>query len=1017
MNRLTLVVQCIIGLWLGTILPASAATYYFSSAGKDTYSAAQAQRSATPWKSLAKLEEMMSTLQAGDSVLFRRGDVFYGHIQVRVSGRAGQPMVLGAYGSGAQPIIDGSVLLTDWEPTGSPQRWQTTCDSCQTVPALYQGERVLPLGRFPNRDEANDGYLIIRQGFGKNRFTGQGLSGTTSWEGAEAVVRSARWTLDRGTIRQQSGSTLTLAENTTYAIPKNFGFFIQNHPATLDQAGEWSYEADLHRITWFAHQAAPQRATLYAAYQPYVLEIRGKKYIEVNDLTFRRARVSNVYLWGGEHITLNNIRSTQGATDGIQLFNCQRTTVMHSTIDQQANNGLVAKNSETLTIRDNTLTATGTVAGMGSSGDGMYNALTVTGNHIEVLRNTITQTGYVGIDFRGTHITVRNNTVSYFCTVKDDGAGIYTWTRPQQRLEELRVSGNVVLHGGGSAMGTDRPEKSVAEGIYLDDRTHNVEVDHNTVAYCEGSGIYVHNSRAISLHHNTLYDNRVPIKMISNGKPANREMQIRRCQVYNNVLVALDRQQPLIELISVDKDVVRFGTFDENQYVHPFRPYGNFRVTEQLGTSERYDRDFSLRSWQKWAGQDASSRVSPRHYQPFRVTEVLGDNLFANADFNSTTDEWSVWARHGNAQLQWHEAGHKNPGSLQVGFVSLSGQRNAKLLLSGQHGGLTIRAGTYYRLQLSVKSNRDDQPISLILRKSGGDRRELAPTRTLYTATEWQQHEFIFSAEASSSTARLDLQLTEDDGTVWIDHLSLQPVAVQFSEPRDSVRFIYNTEKEPLAAPLSIPRIGTDHRTYVGSAQVPPYRSLVLLSALDASPSPTDKPEEEPTPEHEEEKGPTPGSEPEPEERPNDEPTPEEEPDRDTREKENPDDQKKEGQPEEEHKESDDQSAEEIANDSSSAEGAIVTGLADSEVVATSSLQLYPNPANHQVTLTYPVAYPGDVHTVLINAQGQVVYQQVKHKGSGVHTSLLSLTPLPGGWYTVRVVAGEHVYYSKLIVR
>ena len=257
MNRFKLFTSWMIGLLLVDVFSASAATYYFSSAGRDTYSAIQAQRSTTPWKSLAKLEAIMPSLQPGDSVLFRRGDVFYGRIQVTVSGQAGQPIVLAAYGTGAEPIIDGSVRLTGWEPSEGSNRWQTTCDSCSVVPALYHGERVLPLGRFPNRDAAHDGYLTIEQGFGKNRFTGQGLSGSPFWLGAEAVIRSSRWTLDRVTVSQQSGSTLTLAENTTYAIPKDFGFFMQNHPATLDQVGEWSYEADRHRITWFTRQSNP----------------------------------------------------------------------------------------------------------------------------------------------------------------------------------------------------------------------------------------------------------------------------------------------------------------------------------------------------------------------------------------------------------------------------------------------------------------------------------------------------------------------------------------------------------------------------------------------------------------------------------------------------------------------------------------------------------------------------------------------------------------------------------------
>lgn len=60
---------------------ANAKNYYFSSStGNDNYTAAQAQNKATPWASLLKLTRMTTNgtvcFLPGDSVLFKRGDVF-----------------------------------------------------------------------------------------------------------------------------------------------------------------------------------------------------------------------------------------------------------------------------------------------------------------------------------------------------------------------------------------------------------------------------------------------------------------------------------------------------------------------------------------------------------------------------------------------------------------------------------------------------------------------------------------------------------------------------------------------------------------------------------------------------------------------------------------------------------------------------------------------------------------------------------------------------------------------------
>ena len=979
------------GLILMTVLPGWATTYYFSASGNDARSAAQAQHPNTPWRSLAKLEEIMPSLLPGDSVLFRRGDVFYGSIRVTKSGEAGRPILFAAYGSGAQPIIDGGVLLTNWRSTGVTNRWQTTCDTCQTIPALYQGQQVLPVGRFPNRGAANDGYLTIQQGNGRNRFTGTGISGA-SWVGAEAVIRSSRWTLDRSRVSQQSGNTLTLAENTTYSIPAAFGFFLQNHPATLDRVGEWCYEASRRRITWYTNLANPNRTRVFASFHPYVLDIRGKQHIHVNQLMFRRARISNLYLWGNNNIVLSGLRISQGAADGLQMNNCQRSTIARCTFDQNADNGLVVKNSEYITIRDNELTETGTIAGQGGSGNGSYSAIIVTGNRINVVRNTITQTGYVGVDFRGSNMKVNNNRISDFCTIKDDGAGIYTWASAGEQLVNRQVKDNIVLHGGGAERGTDHPEKILAEGIYLDDRTHNVEVAHNTVAYCGESGIYVHNSRDISLHHNTLFDNRVPVKMISNGEAGNQEMQIRRCQIRYNTLVSVDQAQPLIELVSKDEDVVRFATFNSNRYVHPFRPYGNFQVTQRLGSPERTDHHLSLRSWKRFSGQDAASTLSPRYYQNFRVLETRGANPFTNASFDSTITEWTSWARYGNADVKWHAAGHGDAGSVQVGFSSLTGQRDAKLLLSGHHANLTVRAGVHYRLQLSVKGSQDDQPVKLILRKSGGDRSELASTHTLYTHTDWKQYEFIFAATSSSTSARLDVQVTEDDGTIWIDQVSLQPVRVEYSQPRDSVRFVYNPDTQPLAATLSVPRVGTDFRSYTSSAEVPPYRSLVLLRdetsiILANDEGRAAEPAEPQGATHSEERDPLEA------ERSSDEVV--------------------------RHSSSEGGAAAEepetVADPSRGEE--LITGLDEYEPFTDPVLQLYPNPTRRRVTLSYKTESAGMVRTVVSDAQGRIVYQSSQLMGQGTHTSAISVLKFPRGWYAVRVMTTDQVYQQRLIVQ
>src|SRR6476661_4313399 len=112
----------LIGIFLiiTTSVDVSASTYYFSSTdGDDSRTSAQAQNSSTPWKSLEKLSSFFSSLQPGDEVLFKKGDVFYGSITINKSGSTESPIILSSYGSGMKPIISGFTNITSWNKLGN----------------------------------------------------------------------------------------------------------------------------------------------------------------------------------------------------------------------------------------------------------------------------------------------------------------------------------------------------------------------------------------------------------------------------------------------------------------------------------------------------------------------------------------------------------------------------------------------------------------------------------------------------------------------------------------------------------------------------------------------------------------------------------------------------------------------------------------------------------------------------------------------------------------------------------
>jgi hypothetical protein len=108
--RVTATVVALLSL-LGA--PACATTYYVAAAGSDSNNGTA---TGTPWAHSPGMPGCANTcagvtLQPGDSVLFNRGDAWYGQtLTAPASGSSGSPITFGAYGSGANPILKGSTL-------------------------------------------------------------------------------------------------------------------------------------------------------------------------------------------------------------------------------------------------------------------------------------------------------------------------------------------------------------------------------------------------------------------------------------------------------------------------------------------------------------------------------------------------------------------------------------------------------------------------------------------------------------------------------------------------------------------------------------------------------------------------------------------------------------------------------------------------------------------------------------------------------------------------------------------
>lgn len=69
---------------------------------------------ATAWQTIAKVNA--SSFVAGDRIGLKAGDTWKETLTVPSNGEEGNPIVIGKYGSGAKPILNGSDIITGWTP-------------------------------------------------------------------------------------------------------------------------------------------------------------------------------------------------------------------------------------------------------------------------------------------------------------------------------------------------------------------------------------------------------------------------------------------------------------------------------------------------------------------------------------------------------------------------------------------------------------------------------------------------------------------------------------------------------------------------------------------------------------------------------------------------------------------------------------------------------------------------------------------------------------------------------------
>lgn len=845
-------------------LTAQATTYYFKASGND---AASGLDDANAWASANKFN---SSVSPGDSVLFKRGDRFQGTFRPPSGTSPSDRTFIGEYGTGARPILTTFFTVVSWTPVSGDSLWETPMNVGIDLRCVTFDGAMQPMGRLPKVDDATayvngPGWWAIQSHtdtYGEFSLPNGGTITdwahltTGNWQGATAVVHNEPWVSRTYTITTHTTGTATIAISAypgNEALHDGFGYFIQNHPATLTQDNDWYYYPNTHptnpqKLRVFNSGSAPT-AVVQCATGDDVFEITNKAWITIKGLDITGADYYGVGIMNSDSIRVEDCHlhdlgmdgvSTErdhgtGASTGIEVINCY--------IDDLFNCGVKLFNASNNTVTGNYITDCGLTHGMGwpqvDNHAGIALASDITVANQVITNNVIKRVGQSGIvptsSGTSSNVLVQYNSVDSACMRFADAGGMYAGVNESHFV---RVWDNLFRNIIGENGGTVYPQRDQGHGFYRDNSSFSIvdiSFKRNAAWNCNGFGFFPHENVQVELDSNLAFNNTYgqlgAQRDVVYG--VNRDWQVR-----NNVFVASRntstygrQRQAVLYLQSVVQNNVSedsLGLFENNFYISPMGNDASFRTDQQhqsagIGNEMRI-RPHKLADWQSIYSMDAGSVESPWDTVDF-VVNTYGADKFTNYAFTSNIagafyQEWYT------ASWQASEAGFTGgvlklvPGStglytknfFEIGAVTA----NTTLSIKYKIKGSAARSGFFTLFNSSFQAIGQTSP-------------------QFVTATSWgttaTDKEVLITPLYSAGTAYLVFNSLEVNGTVYFDDFRVrEATSITYTNPDSIFLVVYNDTSIVKIAPLGnkIYKTGRNE-TKTGNMQMQPYTAELLM--------------------------------------------------------------------------------------------------------------------------------------------------------------------------------------------
>jgi parallel beta-helix repeat protein len=592
--------------WVNPFSVTATRTFYISPTGNDANTTTQAQSQSTPWKTLGA---HTGSLAAGDTVKFQCGGTYFDSIDNKTANTT-----LTSYGSGAQPNITGFYSVTTWTSLGNGIYESEAIPTNIGCRMVNINGKAYAMGRYPNANATNDGYLTFESHSGTTSITDNQLSTTainSTYIGAQICLRVTHYQIARANITGVSGSTITFtgyaASNNSTSVADNYGYFVQNDIKTLDQFGEWYYNPSTKKIDVYFGSSGPTGNTVKIAVKDKLLLAHASNQT-ITGLTFSGSNYNIYSVFGISNLTITKCNlQFAGFINGL-FGSTTHTTLLQDTVSWGHVTGLQwYVTNKDITVRQCVVSDICRFQGMFVKDP----ITSICGYAIEVGAadsswveyNTIKRIGYSGIQFMdGNWVYVRNNTIDSFVMILDDGGGVYDRDFSSTKAKHDRyVVGNIITNGLATGKGVTSNPAIWGGGIYHDDLTEKIVDSGNTVANTTFNGIYLHNNADITVSHNLFYNN--AYAGLETQHENSSETVAGLIFRGNTVIAATTSQQFINHRSNWDDLKTAFSVIDSNYYGRFTNDNSSFTANYFQGTSQ----SLTFSGWQSYIGGEVHS--------------------------------------------------------------------------------------------------------------------------------------------------------------------------------------------------------------------------------------------------------------------------------------------------------------------------------------------------------------------------------------------------------------------------